>query len=224
MFKAHRPRLTYANVAATLALVFSMTGGALAANHYLISSTKQISPKVLKKLKGKTGKTGRQGPQGIQGIAGRQGAAGTNGKDGPQGPGATELTVNMPASTSPTFSKVGTAGPFSLEAECEEDETTHEVKFKWNYTSATGNTLMQTEFETVNSGPKTEVHNSSFSISATSTPTFWDELHAEKEKTTIQRFVGEYVGPKYLYDETYIATGGPTGGKCEAAIAFTPAS
>jgi hypothetical protein len=43
-----RRRLTYANVAATLALVFSMSGGALAASHYLIKSTKQISPKVLK--------------------------------------------------------------------------------------------------------------------------------------------------------------------------------
>ncbi|MHB8240434.1 MAG: hypothetical protein ACYDHN_00430 [Solirubrobacteraceae bacterium] len=43
-----RKRLTYANVTATLALVFSMSGGALAASHYLIRSTKQISPKVLR--------------------------------------------------------------------------------------------------------------------------------------------------------------------------------
>ena len=51
MFESARKRLTYANVAATLALVFSMTGGALAAKHYLINSTRQINPKVLKKLK-----------------------------------------------------------------------------------------------------------------------------------------------------------------------------
>ena len=50
-----RRRLSYANVTATLALVFAMSGGALAANHYLINSTKQISPKVLKKLTGKPG-------------------------------------------------------------------------------------------------------------------------------------------------------------------------
>jgi hypothetical protein len=31
-----------------LALVFAMSGGALAAKHYLVSSPKQISPKVLK--------------------------------------------------------------------------------------------------------------------------------------------------------------------------------
>ena len=45
-----RGRLSYANVVATLALVFSMSGGALAAKHYLLSSTRQISPKVLRSL------------------------------------------------------------------------------------------------------------------------------------------------------------------------------
>ena len=45
-----RRRLSYANVAATLALVFSMSGGALAAKHYLLSSTRQISPRVLRSL------------------------------------------------------------------------------------------------------------------------------------------------------------------------------
>ena len=75
-----RKRLSYANVAATLALVFSMTGGAMAANHYLISSTKQIKPSILKKLKGNAGAkgaTGAQGAQGAQGGAGPQGPAGT---------------------------------------------------------------------------------------------------------------------------------------------------
>ena len=45
-----RKYLTYANVTATLALIFAMSGGALAAKHYLVSSTSQISPKVLKSL------------------------------------------------------------------------------------------------------------------------------------------------------------------------------
>jgi hypothetical protein len=87
-----RRRLTYANVAATLALVFSMTGGALAANHYLINSTKQINPKVLKKLKGKlgatgaTGRTGAAGTAGKEGTPGKDGAAGKEGKQGNPGP------------------------------------------------------------------------------------------------------------------------------------------
>lgn len=46
--KRTRRHLSYANVAATLALLFAMSGGALAAKHYLVSSPKQISPKVLK--------------------------------------------------------------------------------------------------------------------------------------------------------------------------------
>jgi hypothetical protein len=78
-----RRRLSYANVAATLALVFSMSGGALAANHYLISSTKQLSPKVLKKLKGATGKagsTGKEGPAGKEGPTGKEGSQGKEGK------------------------------------------------------------------------------------------------------------------------------------------------
>jgi hypothetical protein len=75
-----RRRLTYANVVATLALVFSMSGGALAANHYLISSTKQISPKVLKKLKGNRGPTGLTGPQGKEGTPGKNGDEGKEGK------------------------------------------------------------------------------------------------------------------------------------------------
>jgi hypothetical protein len=71
-----RRHLTYANVAATLALVFAMTGGAIAANHYLINSTKQINPRVLKKLRGSTGKTG---------AIGKTGATGPQGKEGPSG-------------------------------------------------------------------------------------------------------------------------------------------
>jgi hypothetical protein len=69
--------LTYANVAATIALVLAMSGGAIAATHYLINSTKQINPKVIRKLKGNAGPRGvqgLQGPRGLQGVPGRMGA------------------------------------------------------------------------------------------------------------------------------------------------------
>jgi hypothetical protein len=85
MFKSTRSHLSYANVAATLALVFSMSGGALAASHYLVNSTKQLSPKVLKALKGAAGKTGPAGPAGPAGTAGAAGAAGPQGAQGPVG-------------------------------------------------------------------------------------------------------------------------------------------
>jgi hypothetical protein len=78
-----RRRLNYANVTATLALFFAISGGALAAKHYLINSTKQINPKVLKALKGNVGPQGPQGTPGKEGTAGKEGAAGKEGKPGP---------------------------------------------------------------------------------------------------------------------------------------------
>jgi hypothetical protein len=89
-----RRHLSYSNVAATLALVLAMSGGALAANHYLLNSTRQINPKVLKALKGNRGKTGKTGidgaigplgPQGILGPTGPRGLRGEVGKEGPRG-------------------------------------------------------------------------------------------------------------------------------------------
>ena len=47
MIEFLKRRLSYANVAMTVAVVFAMSGGAYAAGKYVITSTKQISPKVL---------------------------------------------------------------------------------------------------------------------------------------------------------------------------------
>jgi hypothetical protein len=79
MFSALRRRLhlTPSTMISTLALVFAMSGGAYAASKYVITSTKQISPKVLKSLTGKAGASG---------AAGKPGANGANGATGPQGP------------------------------------------------------------------------------------------------------------------------------------------
>ncbi|HEY3829605.1 MAG TPA: hypothetical protein VGL57_10465 [Solirubrobacteraceae bacterium] len=88
MFTRIRRRVTYANVAVTFALVFAMSGGAYAAGRYTITSTRQISPKVLKSLKGARGNTGPAGTAGGQGPAGSvgaQGSAGTKGETGATG-------------------------------------------------------------------------------------------------------------------------------------------
>jgi hypothetical protein len=69
-----------ASVIACLALFFALGGSALAARHYLISSTAQIKPSVLAKLKG-----GR-GPGGPSGASGPQGPQGPGGPQGPAGP------------------------------------------------------------------------------------------------------------------------------------------
>lgn len=82
-----RPSMT--TVIACLALFFALGGTAIAAQHYLITSTSQIKPSVLAKLKGDAGADGTQGPQGPAGPAGptgSQGSTGTTGFQGPMGP------------------------------------------------------------------------------------------------------------------------------------------
>jgi hypothetical protein len=131
MFKNKLKSLSYANVAATLALVFAMSGGALAANHYLITSTHQISPKVLKKLKGRTGRTGKTGKTGLSGATGLTGATGKEGPRGNEGPqgkeGTTPITrwratVAAPGTSisEPATVVLATVGPFTVSGHCYE--------------------------------------------------------------------------------------------------------
>jgi hypothetical protein len=116
MLSAIRRRITPSAVIAMLALVFAMSGGAYAAGRYLITSTKQISPKVLGSLQGKAGKVGKTGangapgaagpagPAGAQGAAGAQGSAGPAGSNGENGTSVTSATIPK---TSATCSKQG---------------------------------------------------------------------------------------------------------------------
>jgi Collagen triple helix repeat (20 copies) len=133
MFSRIRKRFTYTNVAMTLALVFAMTGGAYAAKHYVITSTNQISPKVLTALKGKNSTAGPAGPAGSAGSAGPagpaggkgeagtaggpglegpQGKEGKEGKEGKQGPaGQTGYTATLPSDATETGTWSFSAGP-----------------------------------------------------------------------------------------------------------------
>jgi Collagen triple helix repeat (20 copies) len=96
MLGALRTRFTYANVVATAALVFAMSGGALAATHYLVTSTKQIKPSVLSSLKGQRGAKGPAGERGSQGPQGEGGKAGTNGTNGANGTNGTNGEPGSP--------------------------------------------------------------------------------------------------------------------------------
>lgn len=109
MFSAIRRRVSYVNVAVTVALVFAMTGGAYAARHYVITSTKQISPSVLKKLVGKTGAKGATGPQGAAGTNGTNGTAGSNGTNGTNGASVTSSAETKGANCAEGGSKFTSA-------------------------------------------------------------------------------------------------------------------
>jgi collagen triple helix repeat protein len=92
------------NIVAWLALFVALSGTSLAASHYLINSTKQINPKVLRKLKGNTGATGARGSQGLRGLTGAQGTPGTPGAPGTNG------TTGAPG-TNGTTGSPGPEGP-----------------------------------------------------------------------------------------------------------------
>jgi hypothetical protein len=70
-------RAVRGNLVAWLALFVALGGTSLAASHFMITSTKQIKPSVIKKLKGNRGATGPKGNQGPQGAQGAKGATGT---------------------------------------------------------------------------------------------------------------------------------------------------
>jgi hypothetical protein len=80
---AERPRrLSYAHVAVALAAFFSLSSGALAARHLLITSTKQIKPSVLAAIRGHAGRAGGAGVPGSPGAPGAKGPVGEAGAPG----------------------------------------------------------------------------------------------------------------------------------------------
>ncbi|MGA2471805.1 MAG: hypothetical protein ABSG64_14080 [Solirubrobacteraceae bacterium] len=104
-------------VVACVALFVASTGTSIAASHYLITSTAQIKPSVLTKLKGAQGPQGAAGAAGTQGSQGPQGAAGAAGTQGSQGAtGPTGATGPSDAweATSLATTQVLSSTPFEL--------------------------------------------------------------------------------------------------------------
>lgn len=84
-----RKRISPATAISLVALFFSMTGAGIAASRYIITSRSQISPKVVRQLRGDRGPRGARGARGPAGPQGPQGAQGTQGAPGAQGPAGT---------------------------------------------------------------------------------------------------------------------------------------
>jgi hypothetical protein len=109
-----RRHLSYANVAATLALVLAMSGGAVAATGGFTAASTSIkacagSGGVLKLQTGKKCKKGQksvswnqQGVPGAKGIAGATGPSGIAGLNGAAVPNATNATTATTATTAQT--------------------------------------------------------------------------------------------------------------------------
>jgi len=98
--KSLKPRLTYANVIATLALFLALGGGAYAAVKLPKNSVgaKQLKAGAVTPAKlsasAVSALAGKPGPQGPQGAPGAQGAQGSPGSPGsPGAPGATNVVV-----------------------------------------------------------------------------------------------------------------------------------
>jgi hypothetical protein len=121
----HLPcRLSYANVAATLALFFALSGTAVAGAKLLVSGANVKNHSLtgvdikrgslgleafsraartrLKGTSGPAGATGPEGPQGSQGPAGQQGPAGPQGATGSQGTAGIGITTATASGTDVT--------------------------------------------------------------------------------------------------------------------------
>ena len=128
MLSSIRRHITYANVAATLALVLAMSGGALAASHYLINSTRQIKPSVLRYLHGRNGAHGLNGKNGVNGKNGATGKTGAAGKNGAvagyytgQGTTPIYITGNTQGNPATIAQKALPAGNFLIDAAVQVD-------------------------------------------------------------------------------------------------------
>ena len=105
-------RLSYANVAATLALFFALGGTAVAGAKLLVTGAdvenksltgvdikdgslgyQALSPAARVRLKGARGTAGATGPQGLQGVQGPAGPQGPAGSQGATGAGVTTATT-----------------------------------------------------------------------------------------------------------------------------------
>jgi hypothetical protein len=117
-------------VAAALVIAVAVSGTAIAAKDFVITSTRQIKPSVLKQLAGKRGPEGPRGPRGHTGRTGHKGATGARGprgargRTGPRGKRGTRGPAGATSVVTRTQSSAATAvgQPASVEVVCASGE------------------------------------------------------------------------------------------------------
>jgi len=106
-------------IAAFVVVALMGAGGGVAAQRYLITSSRQIKPGAIgyknldshtKNLLSSTSQPGPRGPQGPAGAPGPQGPSGPQGAPGPQGPAGTPGADGAPGAPGPA-GPTGPAGP-----------------------------------------------------------------------------------------------------------------
>jgi hypothetical protein len=122
-------RVLRQNIVAWLALFVALGGTGLAASRYVITSTAQIKPSVLKQLRDKPGPRGPRGETGSSGGLGATGAKGEPGARGEPGPKGDEGergeagpgTMSFNTTVLPSASQIALASPgnaIQLTGEC----------------------------------------------------------------------------------------------------------
>jgi hypothetical protein len=188
-----------------------LISGSQIKNHSI--SAKKLTTSAVKSFHGRRGPTG---PRGLQGAAG---APGQKGDTGQQGPGATAFVYDQTGASAAAATTLGTAGPYTLSAECVEP------------TSGTTDTLLRESgpsttldgFDMITSGPHAvsipsypahptpAVIVSAESTSVTAVSDFYDLLFLPSSGSRVDMRI------------TLSATGGTTN-TCHASVLWYPSS
>jgi hypothetical protein len=117
MLSAFNRQFGAPGVIAVIALVFAMSGGAIAARHYVTDSGAKKVPAKKKVVRGPKGEPGARGPAGPQGPAGPAGSRGADGAAGPRGAEGSPWTAGGTLPSGKSESGTWVAGVLDKEVE-----------------------------------------------------------------------------------------------------------